>query len=69
MFRHEQARVEALDVFEGLPGVAGDGGLRHRRVGREEPRHWPVEDVTVEVIRRGVPFRQQDRRDRVAMTR
>ena len=61
--------MEALDVFEGLPRVAGDGGLRHRRVGREEPRHWPVEDVAVEIVRRGVPLRQQDRRDRVAKTR
>ncbi len=43
--------MEALDVLEGLPRVAGDGGLRHRRVGREEPGHWPVEGVAVEVVR------------------
>jgi hypothetical protein len=51
VLRHEEARVEALDVLEGLPRVAGDGGLRQRRVGREEPRHRSVEGIAVEVIR------------------
>ncbi len=66
MLRHEEARVEALDVLEGLPRVAGDGSLRHRRVGREEPGHRSVKGVAVEVVRWDVPLRQKDRGDRVA---
>jgi hypothetical protein len=51
VLRHEEAGVEALDVFEGLPRVTGDGGLRQSRVGCEESRHRSVEGVAVEIVR------------------
>jgi hypothetical protein len=66
VLRHEEAGVEALDVLEGFRRVTGDGGLRQDGVGCEEPRHRTVEDIAIEIVRSHMPFRQEDRGDRVA---
>ncbi len=58
VLRDEEVGVYALQVLEGLRGVAPEGGPRLVRLGGEEPRHGSAQGGTVEVVGVQVPFRQ-----------
>jgi hypothetical protein len=50
VLRYEEVRVEALDVFERLRRVVGDGRLRGGGIRGEKSRYWTVEDVAVKIV-------------------
>ncbi len=58
VFRDEEAGVDALQVLEGLRGVAPEGGPHLVRLGGEEPRHWTAQGGAVKVVSMQIPFRQ-----------
>jgi hypothetical protein len=66
VFRYEEAGVKALNVFECLRGVVGDGRLRDGGVWRDEAWNRSVENVAVEIVGGQLPLDQEDRGDRVA---
>ncbi len=66
VFWYEEAGVKALNVFECLRGVVGDGRLRDGGVWREEAQNRSVEYVAVEIVGGQLPLDQEDRGDRVA---
>jgi hypothetical protein len=51
--------VKALNVFECLRGVVGDGRLRDGGVWREEARNRSVENVAVEIVGGQLPLDQE----------
>ncbi len=61
VFWYEEAGVKALDVFECLRGVIGDGRLRDDGVWREEARNRSNECVAVEIVGGQLPLDQEDR--------
>ncbi len=58
VFCDEEAGVDALQVLEGLRGVAPEGGPRLVRLGGEEPRHGSAQGGAVKVVGVQIPFRQ-----------
>jgi hypothetical protein len=66
VLRYEEARVKALDVFEHLRWVVGDGRLCDGGVRGEEARYRSIENVAVEIVGGQLPLDQEDRGDRVA---
>jgi hypothetical protein len=57
VLRYEEAGVDALQVLEGLRGVALEGSPRLVRLGGEEPRHGAAQGGAVEIVGLQVPFR------------
>ncbi len=66
VFWYEEAGVEALNVFERLRRVVGDGRLPDGGVWCKEARNRSVENVAVEIVGGQLPLDQEDRGDRVA---
>jgi hypothetical protein len=50
VLRYEEARVEALDFFERLRWIVGDGRLCDGGIRGEETRYWSLEDVAVKIV-------------------
>ncbi len=53
--------MDALDVFERLGGVVGDGRLRDGGIWRKEAWNRSIEGVAVEIVGGQLPLDQEDR--------
>ncbi len=58
VLRYEEAGVDALQVLEGLRGVALEGSPCLVQLGGEKPRHGAAQGGAVEIVGLQIPFRQ-----------
>ncbi len=61
VLRYEEAGMKALDVFECLRGVVGDGRLRDGGIWRKEAWNRSIECVAIEIVGGQLPLDQEDR--------